>query len=66
MQNIDELMSFEHMTDSEVLRSLRYLDPDFSAEGTGEDPGTLLRISFTLTTALTGALTYIGLYVRTL
>jgi hypothetical protein len=66
MKNTLELMSLEHMTDSEVLRSIRYLDPDFSAERAGEDAGTLVRISFTLTTVLTGALAYIGLYVRTL
>ncbi len=65
MQNNDELMSFEHMTDSEVLRAILYLDPDFIAERTGEDAGAVLRSSFTLMTALTGALAYIGLYVRT-
>jgi hypothetical protein len=66
MQNTGELMSFEHMTDSEVLRAIRYLDPDFSAEGTGEDAGTDLGISFSLTTVLAGALAYVGLYARSL
>jgi hypothetical protein len=66
MQNTDELMSFQDMTDAEVLRVIRYLDPDFSAERTEEDAGAVLGISFTLTTVLTGVLVYIGLYVRTL
>ena len=65
MQNNDELMIFERMTDSEVLRAIRYLDPDFIAEGSGEDAGAVLRSSFTLITVLTGALAYLGLYVRT-
>jgi len=66
MQKADELMSLEHMTESEILRAIRYLDPDFSAERTGADAGTVLGISLTLTTALAGALVYIGFYLRTL
>ncbi len=59
-------MSVEDMSDSEIMRAIRYLDPDFSAERTGEDAGTVLVISFTLTTVLTGALVFIGLYLRSL
>jgi hypothetical protein len=67
MQNKHEMMELnEYLTDAEIVRAIRYLDPEFSTEGTGEDAGTALGISFALTTALTGALVYIGLYVRTL
>jgi hypothetical protein len=48
------------------LRAIRYLDPDFSAETTGESAGIVLGIFFVLTTVLTGALVYIGLYLRAL
>jgi hypothetical protein len=44
MQKTDELMSLEHITDSEILRAIRYLDPDFSAGRTGEDAGAVLGI----------------------
>jgi hypothetical protein len=66
MQKTDELVSLEHMSKSEILRAIRYLDPDLIAERTGEDACTVLGISLTLTAALAGALVYIGLYVRTL
>ena len=67
MQNNHEMMELnEYLTDAEIVRVIRYLDPDFSTERTEEYAGTALGISFALTTALTGALVYIGLYVRTL
>jgi hypothetical protein len=66
MQKTDELMRLEHMTDSTILRAIRYLDPDLSANRAGEDAGTVLGIFLTLTTVLTGALVYIDLYLRTL
>lgn len=66
MQKTDAPMSLEHMTESEILQAIRYLDPDLSDERTREDGGTVLEISFALTTVLTGALVYISLYLRTL
>jgi hypothetical protein len=67
MQKNHEMMELnEHLTDAEIMRTIRYLDPDFSAEKTGEDNGTAVGIGFTLLAALTGALTYIGFYVRDL
>ena len=54
----------EHMADAEITRAIRYLDPDFRAERAGEDTGTAVGIGITLLAALTGALTYVGLYVR--
>jgi hypothetical protein len=54
----------EHLTDAEIARAIRYLDPDLSAEEARDDIGTVIGIGVTLLTALTGALTYIGLYVR--
>jgi len=56
----------EHLTDAEIMRAIRYLDPDLCAEKAGEDTGTAVGIGITLLTALAGALTYIGLYVRDL
>ena len=67
MQNNHEMMELnEHLTDAEIMRAIRYLDPDLCAEKAGEDTGTAVGIGITLLTALTGALTYIGLYVRDL
>jgi hypothetical protein len=56
----------EHLTDAEIMWAIRRLDPDLCAEGTGEDVDTVLGIGIVLLTALTGALTYIVLYVRAL
>jgi hypothetical protein len=67
MQDNHEMMELnEHLTDAEIMRAIRYLDPDLCAEKAGEDTGTAVGIGITLLTALTGALTYIGLYVRDL
>jgi len=54
----------EHLTDAEIVRAIRYLDPDICTEKAEEDTGTVVGIGVTLLTALTGALTYVGLYVR--
>lgn len=56
----------EQLTDGEIARAICYLDPDSCAEKSGEDTGTLVGIGVRLFMALTGALTYIGLYVREL
>ena len=67
MQENHEMMELnEHLTNAEIMRKIRYLDPDLCAETVGEGTGTVVGISITLVTALTGALVYIGLYVRTL
>jgi hypothetical protein len=67
MQEYREMMVLnEHLTDAEIVSAIRYLDPDSSAEKAGGDTGTVVGISFTLVAVLTGALVYIGLYVRTL
>jgi hypothetical protein len=67
MQENRELIDLnEHLTDAEICRTIRYLDPDLCAEETEEDAGMVLGICITLLTALTGALTYISLYIRAL
>jgi len=65
MQDDHEMMELnEHLTDAEIVRAIRYLDPDKCTEKAEEDTGTVVGIGVTLLTALTGALTYVGLYVR--
>jgi hypothetical protein len=67
MQENHELMELnEHLTDAEMMWAIRYLDPDSCAEKAEEVMGTIVGISITLLIALTGALTYICLYVRAL
>jgi hypothetical protein len=55
----------EHLTDAEIIWAIRYLDPDLCAENAVEDTGTVVGISFFFVAVLTGALEYIGLYMRT-
>ena len=67
MQENREMMELnEHLTDAGIMWEIRYLDPDLCAEKSGEDTGTAVGIGITLLMALTGALTYIGLYLRDL
>ena len=67
MQEGLEMMKFnEHLADGEIVQAIRYLDPDLCADKAGENTGTAVGIGITLMTALAGALTYIGLYVRDL
>jgi hypothetical protein len=54
----------EHLTDAEISRAIRYLDPDLCAQRAGKCAGTIVEICITLLTGLTGALTYICLYMR--
>lgn len=56
----------EHLTNAEIKRAIRYLDPDTYAERTDEDAATLVEICVTLLTGLMGAITYICLYMRNL
>jgi hypothetical protein len=67
MQEDHEMMGFnEPLTDGEIMLAIRYLDPDLCADKAGENTGTAVGIGITLLTALAGALTYIGVYVRDL
>ena len=67
MQENREITDFnENLTDGEVMRAIRYLDPDLCADEAGENTGTAVGIGITLLTALAGVLTYIGVYVRDL
>jgi hypothetical protein len=65
MQDNREMIELnEHLTDAEIVRAIRYLDPDLYAEKAEEDTGTAVGIGVALLAALTGALTYVALYVR--
>ena len=65
MQQPRELMRIdEHLADAEISRAIHYLDPDGCAGKTREDASTLVEISIALHTGLTGAITYICLYMR--
>jgi hypothetical protein len=67
MQENRELIELnEQLTDAEIMSTIRYLDTDLCAQGTGEDAGTALGIRITLLIASPCALTYICLYVRAL
>lgn len=67
MQESRELRELsEHLTDGEITRVIRYLDPDSCAGKSREDTGTLVEIGISLFMGLTAALTYIGLYLREL
>ena len=67
MQENHEMMELnEHLTDDEIMRAIHYLDPDLCTGTSREDTRTAVGIGITLLTALTGALAYIGLYVRDL
>lgn len=60
-----EMMNLnKHKTDAEIMRAIRYLDPDLCARRAGEDTGTAGGFGCTLLTALAGALTCIGVCVR--
>jgi hypothetical protein len=65
MQDNHEMMGLNtYLTDAEVMRAIRYLDPDLCAKQVGESAGTVEGIGANLLTAFTGALSCIGLYVR--
>ena len=65
MQDDHEMMELnEYLADAELVRAIRYLDPDLCAERAEEHTCTVVGIGISLLTALTGALTHISLYVR--
>ena len=67
MQESGEMMELnEHLTDVEIMRAVRYLDPDLCTERTRKKTGTLVGICITLLTGLISAITYIFLYMRKL
>lgn len=60
-ENNEPIELNEHLTDARITRAIRYLDPDLSAERTGDDTGTVVGVCVTLLITLAGALTYAGL-----
>lgn len=66
MQANDTLEILERKSDAEIAVAVHYLDPEFHPEGSGEDDGGVLGIVISSVTWLTGALTYICLYIRAL
>ena len=56
----------EHAHDDEIMRVIRYLDPDSRCEGTVEKANTVPGIFISLAIVLASALAYIGLYIRTI
>jgi hypothetical protein len=67
MQESREMMKLnEHLSDAEIMSAIFYLDPDLSVHASGEHTGTRVEIGIAVLAALTGALTYIGLFVRDL
>ena len=56
MQEHHEMMELnEHLTDVEIMRAIRYLDPDLRADKAGKDTRADASISFTSVCVLTGA-----------
>jgi len=56
----------ENLSDAEIMSAIGYLDPDLSAETTGEGPGTVFESCGTLLAALTRDLACMCVYVRNL
>jgi len=65
-ENYRLVMLNGNLTDDEIMRAIRYLDPDSCAEKNRKDGGTIVGICIALLIALTGVLTSICLFVRTL
>ena len=66
MQTNHTLAILEQKSDAEIAFAIHYLDPEFSAEAREEEDGTVLGIVMSSVTWLTGTLTYLSLYTRTL
>jgi hypothetical protein len=66
MQTNHTLAILEQKSDAEIALAIHYLDPGFSAEAREEEDGTVLGIVMSSVTWLTGTLTYLSLYMRTL
>ena len=66
MQANHTMEILEQKRDAEIALSIHYLDPEFNPAENGEDDGSIFGIAVNFVTWLTGALTYICLYMRTL
>lgn len=65
-ENRERIVDAERLTDAEIMRAIRYLDPDIYGERTREDASTILVICITLLIFFTGALAYVYLLTRML
>ena len=63
-ENHDLRVPVEHITDSEILSAIRYLDPDGGAERGSNISDAVLAICVSLVALLAGTLAYILLYFR--
>ena len=66
MQANHKIEILEQKSDAEIALAIHYLDPEFNPQESGEDDGTVVGIVIRSVTWLTGTLTYICLYMRTL
>ena len=66
MQANDKIETHEQKRDAEIALAIHYLDPEFNPKDNKEDNGTVFGIVISSVTWLTGTLTYICLYMRTL
>ncbi len=66
MQANHKIEILEQKGDAEIALAIHYLDPEFNPEENGEDDDTILGTVMSSMTWLTGTLTYICLYMRTL
>jgi hypothetical protein len=66
MQTSHRIAILEQKSAAEIALAIHYLDPEYNAEGTDEGDGTVLGIVMSSVAWLTGTLTYISLYIRTL
>jgi hypothetical protein len=58
-------MSVEHITDEEVVSTIRYLDPNPNSKGTDDETTPFSVICVTLIVLAVGVLGYIWLYLQT-
>ena len=61
MHENQRFTSVEQIDDAEIIRAIRYVDPDCRAGKTRQD--TAFGVSLSMVIALIGALTNIGLYI---
>jgi hypothetical protein len=66
MQANHKIEILEKKSDAEIALAIHYLDPEFDSKENGEDDGTVRWSVISSVTWLTGTLTYICLYMRTL
>jgi hypothetical protein len=66
MQTNHKLEILELTSNAEIALAIHYLDPEFNSKENGEDDGSVLGTVISSVTWLTGTLTHICLYMRTL